>query len=484
MRWMIGLLVLGTGCTSEEEERTIDKIVDGLAGSKSYDSDLPHSCVSGDGKIYVVWQDNRHDDNLKDKASYTDVFFNASSNGGKDWFSSAIQLNNADARAMNPSIACDGDTVYVAWEDERDGELDYHNIYMDVSTNGGREFLSKDIQLDADPDGSAMSLSPQVVAAGDSAYVAWFDQKNGAYDIYVQATSDRGATWFDEPTRVDADELGSAYSANPRIAADTSGNVTVVWEDRRNGKSDIYANYSSNGGRSFDAETRLDGGEAGEADSFLPRVASHGSEVWTVWHDQKDGEHLDVFLNYSSDLGQTWLAEPVRVDSDAAGTYDSLNPVVVGTDSGGAIAWQDDRSGGNDIYFRFTPDGGATWASEEVRLDTDAGGSAQSVNPVIISSGKRLAVGWMDYRDDGKNEGVNDLYYNYSGDYGVEWSSRDIRLNSSEPGITYAENLSLAYSDRDLVSIWSDGRSGHARVYFAGYKLGDGSVYVPPKGDE
>jgi hypothetical protein len=186
-------------------------------------------------------------------------------------------------------------------------------------------------------------------------------------------------------------------------------------------------------------------------------------------------------MNYSADFGQSWLDQPVRVDSDAAGMFDSLNPVVVGTDSGAGIAWQDDRTGGNDIYYRFTADGGASWASDEIRLDTDAAGSAQSINPVIVGDGKRVAVGWMDYRDDAKDEGVNDLYYNYSGDYGATWANSDIRLNSSAPGITYAEDLTLAYNDKDLVTTWADGRSGRARVYFATYKVGDGSIYVPPK---
>lgn len=123
MRRMIGLLLLGVGCTTEEEERTVDKIVDGLAGNTSFDSDLPRSCVSANGNIYVTWQDNRHDDSLKNDDARTDVFFNASSDGGKTWFPSASQLNMGEASASNPSIACDGDTVYVAWEDERDGDL-------------------------------------------------------------------------------------------------------------------------------------------------------------------------------------------------------------------------------------------------------------------------------------------------------------------------------------------------------------------------
>lgn len=478
-RVVLLLIPLLAACNKQDEERTIDKIVDDLQLQNDIESTQPRNCVSTDGKIYVVWQDTRHDEKPKDDEVYTDIFFNTSSDNGLTWLPSPIQLNNASARAMNPSIACSGDTVYVAWEDERDGDLAYHNIYVDVSTNGGRQFLDKDIALDNDPEGDWMSLAPQIVADGDSAYVTWFDQRNGAYDVFVQATTDKGASWLSEPSRVDTDDEGSAWSSQPKIAA-SGGQVVVVWEDRRDGVSDIYANWSDNNARSFsDRDIRLDKGADG-SNSFLPRVTMQGSNVWAVWHDERSGKP-DIFLSRSTDGGASWLDAPIRVDSDTEGVNTSTNPIVLPIEDGIGVVWQDNRLGGNDILFRLSQDGGDTWFSEEVRMDTDAGGESQSTEPVMIVDGKRVVVGWMDYRYDGHEDGSDDLFYNYSEDGGQTFQRSDIRINSNTPGATYTVDLGLGLFKDSLVTTWADGRSGATRIYFADRKLGEGSVYIEPE---
>ena len=482
--WLFWTMAACTG--GSEEERTIDRIVDGLAGKKDIESAVPRTCKSDNGQMYVVWQDDRNDPNLDDKKHINSVFINSSSDGGVTWLPSPIQLNNpppavdGTVSATNPAVACAGDTVYVVWEDERDGDLKYKNIYLDYSTNGGREFLQEDIMLDADETGSAMSLSPQIFAVGDAAYVTWFDQVNGAYDIFMRSTVDRGEHWGDAPVRVDGDEEGSAYSANPRLTADGGGGVVVTWEDRRNGNSDIFVAFSGDNGRSFMPDIRLDGGEAGEANSFLPQIAQNGTSVYVVWHDERNGAS-DVFMNSSGDGGVNWQVEPFRVDSDSEGVNDSLNPRVAATSKGAGVVWQDNRLGGNDIYFRLTPNGGGEWSGEEVRMDTDAGGSAQSFDPAVISEGDKVVVGWREFRDDSEAVGNNDIYYNYSEDGGKTWPNNDIIVNSSIPGITYATDLSLQLEKEKLSAFWTDGRSGWSRIYIAQYKLGDGGIYVPPK---
>jgi hypothetical protein len=142
-----------------------------------------------------------------------------------------------------------------------------------------------------------------------------------------------------------------------------------------------------------------------------------------------------------------------------------------------AVAWQDARLGGNDILVRITEDGGEEW-TDEVRMDTDAGGESQSLDPVLLWEDDRIVVGWKDYRYDGRGEGSNDLLYNFSEDNGATWNRSDVRLNSSQEGITYALDLNLMLHEKDLMSVWIDGRSGASRVYFASYALGEGSVFV------
>jgi hypothetical protein len=474
------LFLLLAACTGGADEGgpTQDVKIDGHDRSDAVESIGPRTCFA-DGRLYAVWQDDR-------EGSPSTIRFNASADAGATWLLDPVRLDMGEIGASAPDVACAGENVYVVWEDERDGDLRYRNIYVNVSNNGGRDWLSEDVRIDGDPDGEATSLAPRVVAVGDRAYVTWFDNRDGAYDIYVQATEDAGAAWLDEPTRVDTDAAGSAYSAWPRVVADDDGVVVVTWEDSRAGGSDVYANVSTDGGRSFgDDDARLDGGEdGGVSNSFLPSIAMANGHAYVVWHDERNGEGRDVYLNVSADGGATWLDEPLRVDSDAAGQSDSLNPAVAATGDRVHVVWQDDRAGGYDVLHRFSRDAGASWGGDEVRMDTDAGGEAQSYAPVLAVREDTVLVGWQDRRADADGVGFNDVYYNYSQDGGQNWSSEDLRINSNDTGSAYAVDLSLHVIGTSFAAIWADGRFGTSDVFAAARALGAESVYVPPEEPE
>ncbi|MDP2304572.1 MAG: sialidase family protein [Pseudomonadota bacterium] len=469
----LAFLAACSGGDPAADEATHDVRVDHNGEADLVESIVPRSCFTN-GRLATAWQDDRE--------GVPGIWFNASLDSGATWMTGDVPLDIGEVGAFAPDIACSGDTIYVVWEDERDGDLLYRNIYLNVSSDGGRTWREEDVRLDGDIEGVAMSLGPRVVAVGDSAYVAWFDNRDGAYDIYVQATRDGGATWLEAPSRVDTDDAGASYSAWPRLAADDDGRVVVTWEDSRAGASDIYANVSTDGGSSFaEADARLDGGAEGEAsNSFLPSLAMAGSHAYVVWHDERNGENRDVYVNASSDGGATWQEDPRRVDSDAAGQSDAINPVVAAVGDRVHIAWQDDRSGGYDIYTRYSKDGGTEWAGEEVRMDRDAGGESQSFEPTLLLQGDSVLVGWEDRRADAGEVGFNDLYYNYSQDGGDTWNLEDLRINSNEPGSGYAFDLGLALADGEIIALWADGRFGSSDIFCANRALGEESRYVAP----
>jgi hypothetical protein len=460
----------GAGSTPPTEDTRVDH--PGKADNS--EASAPRTCMTEDGVLNVVWEE--------DRGRNAGIWFNVSDDGGKTWLTSDIAINHGDADATAPDVACAGRNVYVTWEDERDGELANHNIYAAVSTDGGQSFGEEDILLDGDADGKAMSLGPRAAAVGDDVYVAWFDNRDGAYDIYVQASHDRGRTWMEDATRADDDDAGSAYSAWPTIGASVDG-VVVAWEDSRGGGNDIYASVSTDGGRSFENETRLDAGDdAGASNSFEPRLVLDGSMAAVTWYDERNGAR-DIYLNVTTDTGSSWSADAIRVESDPEGEADSLHPAIATRDGLVYVAWQDSRAGGYDIFERtYAPDSGE-FSSEEVRVDTDADGESQSYYPQIAVGGENVYIVWQDYREDKGNVGFNDLRYNYSADGGTNWNSDDLRVNSNEPGSSYAVNASANIVGKNFVSVWSDGRSGTADIYSAKRTLGDESVYVAPKKD-
>ncbi len=471
------LLFLLAACDGKSEgpEPTVDSRVDRAGKDDGFEAEAPRMCLTPDGRVYTVWQEARGD--------VVSVYFNASNDAGKTWMPADVRVSHGEAEAVAPDVGCEGESVWVVWEDARDGELANHNIYLNRSENGGVTWLQEDVRLDGDPEGDHMSLGPRVVAHGSDVYVVWFDSPDGAYDIYLQASADGGATWMSGATRADTDAGGAAYSAWPRLVADDTGRVVVVWEDNRDGLTDIYANRSDDRGASWGEDVRLDGGdEPGSANSFLPSVALDGDDVFVVWHDERSGASRDVYLSHSADGGAQWDEVPSRGDSDAEGMFDSINASVSAAGGRAQVVWQDDRSGGYDIYHRVFEDG--DWKWDELRLDTDAGGEAQSYYPRILASGDEVLTVWQDYRSDAANVGFNDLYYNFSLDRGNHWNALDLRVNSNAPGSSYAVDPSIGILDGHYVVVWSDGRFGTGDIFYASRPYEVGSYYVPPEEDE
>lgn len=474
---MISSLLFGLfACTPESTTSgTSDTRVD--HAKKGVESLSPRSCVQEAGILFAVWQDDRDGEQA--------IWFNMSADGGVTFLQSDTLLSYGEADALHPTIACSGDRVYVVWEDKRDGELGYENIYVQWSDDRGRSWQEEDFAIDADPDGEAISLAPRVAAAGDHAWVAWSDSVNGAYDIYVSRTENGGKDWAKSPVRVDTDEAGSAYSGAPIVVGDKDGNVVVAWEDRRSGATDIYANASTDNGESFDeSDTRLDAGdEAGSSDSFLASMAMEGENVYVVWADTRYGENSDVLMSYSHAGGKSWADEPVRVESDAEGIADSINPMVTADDGRVWVAFQDNRAGGGyDIFLRWSDNAGQEWANEEeVRMESDDPGEAQSYFPHVAVDGEMWAVQWMEYRDDLEGVGFNDLYYNYTVDAGTTWQSSDVRINSTALATSYATDASFYLRGGYVVTVWADGRSGSSDIFAAGRAIGEESVWIQPE---
>jgi hypothetical protein len=457
------------GGGEEEDPGPLDVRIDqaGPEDETAVESTHTRMCVNDEGRISVVWQDAREGNEA--------IWLNQSTDLGASWLTGAVRVSNGDMASTAPEIACTNSRVFVVWEDDRDGELENHNIYLARSGDNG-ETWADEVAIDADPDGDHMSLGPQIAAVGNDVYVAWFDAAHGAYDIFVAASHDGGET-FGAPVRVDGGEEGEAYSAWPRIVAESGGVVYVAWEDSRDGLSDVYFAASYDGGRTF-SERRLDvGDDPGAADSFSPRLAAADGVVYVVWHDDRSGVGKDVFMNFSEDSGETWASGAIRVDSDNEGHFDSLYPDVKVFDGTAHIAWQDARNVGFDVYYRSAV--GADFTGEEVRLDSDAKGTANSIDArVAVGDQGGATVAWQDRRDDATGAGYGDLYYNYTTE--GSWNDTDLRIDRVVSGSKFVRDLNVHVHARSLLAAWTDGRNGTADVFFHTMALGEESPIVSP----
>ncbi|MEQ1504332.1 MAG: sialidase family protein, partial [Myxococcota bacterium] len=228
-RTLVPVVVALAACSDPPPEAsfTEDRRIDAADPGNDPDSIGTRMCTTDDGHVYVAWLDDRARDD-----GGVDLWMNRSADLGASWLPAPVQVNHGDGSVWNPALHCDDDGVYVVWEDDRDGELQMHQVYYNQSTDGGETFLPDDRRLDDDPDGGSMSIGPQITGDGRALFVVWSDGANGAYDVMLTRGSPDG-DWT-EPVRMDSDPRGSAHSGQARVAVG-GGGVWVVWEDTRNG---------------------------------------------------------------------------------------------------------------------------------------------------------------------------------------------------------------------------------------------------------
>ena len=442
--------------------------LDGASSENDPDSFGTVLCKNDNGNAFVAWIDDRD--------GQSDIWVNRSIDAGRSWMPAPVKINNGDSDVFAVDMACTNHAVYVVWEDDRDGELENHQIYFNRSSATGDElgelWENEDTLLENDPDGLSMSLNPKIEASDTNVYVAWSDSQNGAYDIFVASSDNAGRTWR-EVVRADGDSPGEAYSARPDMAITPFGDVYIAWEDAREGANDIYVAVSHDHGQSFETETRIDTGDSeGEHHSFAPRLDADDGTIYVVWHDTRGGDKRDIFMNYSVDYGESWLNTAERVETDNVGVFDSLYPSVAVQGHTAHIVWSDAHSGGYDVYYRQAVQGGFV-GTEPLRLDTDPAGYANSISTGIVVEGNTVLVAWQDSRDDTENEGYNDVYYNFSQDNGAAWNELDLGVDPARSGSGYKVDINLAIHRNELLMAWTDGRNGTGDVLFHHMKLGE-----------
>lgn len=287
------------------------------------------SLASSGSKLHVAWYDFR-DGN-------SEIYYKRSTDGGTSW-GPDVRFSYNDSVSASPSLAVSDSLVHVVWEDGRDGRN--REIYHKRSTNGGLTW-GPDARLTSN---SAGSYRASVAATGYMVHVVWFDRRDGNDEIYYKCSADGGEAWGPD-VRLTSDSSESYY---PCVSVSGS-NVHVVWEDSRDGNDEIYYKRSTNGGSSWSLDSRL---TFAPNFSMYPSITASGSMIHIAWFDLRGGD-TEIYYIRSTDGGMTWDPE-TRITNVSSGK--NLPSIAV---SGAKVhlVWYDSRDGNAEIYYKRNPTG-------------------------------------------------------------------------------------------------------------------------------
>ena len=275
------------------------------------------------GSVHVVWIDTEDGDN--------DVYYRHFD--GTIWQPEQEISTDVGAEFQwNPSVAAEGDHVYVAWGDAGDGDYDIYYRQFDGTT------WQPELEISTDA-GIEDQWMPSIAVDNGRVHISWIDDGDGDFDIYHRYFD--GAVWQSE-FEVSTD-AGTEQQTSSTLTADGDA-VHIVWLDAEDGDYDVY--YRSHNGSSWQAEQEIST-DAGIENQWYPSVAVSGNRSHVVWQDEGDGDG-DIYYRFFD--GMTWQPE-IETSTDIF-SENQRNPSLAVANCSVHIAWQDEGDGDWDIYYR------------------------------------------------------------------------------------------------------------------------------------
>jgi hypothetical protein len=184
---------------------------------------------------------------------------------------------------------------------------------------------------------------PQVLVCGSNIYAIWVDFVTGNDDIYFKRSIDRGASFGDTINL--SNNPGDSYNFKVSLSGDY---MYIVWQDETlsvNGTDDVFFKRSTDGGASFGDTINLSNDTG---DSIRPEIAVSDSNVFIVWQNQAmKGDN--VFFKRSTDGGASF-GDTINLSNNPG---DSTDPDITSANDGSAyIVWTDNYKGRSKVFFR------------------------------------------------------------------------------------------------------------------------------------
>lgn len=309
-------------------------------------------------------------------------------------------------------------------------------------------------------DGNWDHYSPQIVARESGAMAIWSGQSDGNFDLFAASIGASGQV--STPERLTTAPFADF---NARAAADSHGDVTVVWQSFRSGNSDIYARrYAKD---KWGPEVRVSESPANE---WEPAVAlARNGVAWISWDGYQTGNY-DVYLR---SFDGRKLGDPITITSEPEAQFHTT--VAVDSSDRVWIAW--DEAGpnwGKDFSeVSAAPGSRGLHYSRNLGIRVYANGRLQDVsadlNKVLTGRMQRYAelphlafdgggTLWLVFRHWTFHQ-PNEIYHFYATKLsGGQWSAPWLLSQSSGQNTQHA-SLARLPDGRVAVSYASDGRS-------------------------
>ncbi len=376
-------------------------------------------------------------------------------------FQPSVRVGGLCCLLWAPTIAVDGDNVYVGWSES----IRFTNtLPLHRSTDRGASF-DDSLSFDDAPGGDADAFTIALSVLG-RLHLVWQDSRNGicdpfcrGYDIYSTWSVDSGDTFADNRPADGGPAIGANAQGRPAQTITDAGAVLVVWEDSRFGGSEVFVSRSLDRGLSFETGRPIEATGARPRSQRSPTIASEiDGRVFVAWLDDRDGSR-DVYLAVSDDLGATFDPGAPLHPHDSAVTERS-NVKLVATGLGTLVAvWAEQRDDLWQIHRAVSRDGGQSFT---IPAAVEATGENQQLPALATLAPGEVYLAWQE-----ENGGVERVRVARSRDGG---DSFEPNVPIDDPGTAGGDQREPALTvgaDGAIYAAWVDFTKPDSGIFFA-----------------
>lgn len=313
------------------------------------------ACADGSGGAIVAWRDTRTDVVLGNTEIYAQRI---GSSGSAQWTFNGVKVLGFGVQnawpTRSPVIAPDGSGgAFIVWQDGRSTAASGNDLYAQRVTSSGVAAWTANGVVVCNASGDQGYHDIAALPEAEFALV-WEDKRSGNYDIYAQRFSSSGVGRWGTGGRLVAGAANSQRT--PRVNVDSLGGVVMAWQDSRASTvaPDVYAQRVDLAGV---PQWSADGIPVCLAAGWQGRIRTcsgiSGATVLTWSDNRADPSGATYYYDiYSQIIGSTgalaWPGDGMPVT--VADRTQRLQQAVSDDQGGAYVIWEDDRSQSWDIY--------------------------------------------------------------------------------------------------------------------------------------
>lgn len=402
------------------------------------------------GGVIVVWEDYRFG---PDSPAIFAQRLNL--RGEPLWGINGFQVCKNPGAQRNPQLVSDNKTgFYIVWEDSRAGIIEYDLYGQHLDLGRRRHWRASGMPICTSPN-IQQHVSMNADSSGDL-FVIWEDFRNGLYwNLFAQKLNSAGdLKWI--PSGLDVFAGVEENHHNPDIVPDDAGGMlfvyqkysettdgTDIYRGRLNGSGELLFHYAT----CFSQDEQLN-----------PKIEKKGNKALLVWEDRRHG-NWDIYAQMIR-LGDGILEWGINGISVVKTEVDERSPVLISSTTYNyqVFSWLRKGDDGNFVRVQKLNNlGEKRWEEDGVSICKLSGEQTQ---PAILPDNEGgLFCSWTDAREKASSH----IYVQHIDQNSKTIFHKDaIRLGAEHNGSQAPiEGLDImAARDGYFFVVWEDFRNG------------------------